>query len=198
VIEVSRMRAHAKKRLRLQEQIRQLLVVDPDLGEAVLRTVVYAAESKHAARQWRRLLPEASLRLGAGTAPTRDAAAPSGDLALDAGPEPSQAAALDADAEPGGPAPAPSQDPRRAETEPAWSADAEVLTAALYALAAAEGIPLKADSKELFAAFRASSAEHGEVLLVDGMPDPTFTDKWTDLGGEELLAPASKNPGRPS
>ena len=60
VIAVSRMRAHAKKRLRLQAQIRQLLVLDPDLGEAVLRTVVYAAESKHAARQWRRLLPEAS------------------------------------------------------------------------------------------------------------------------------------------
>jgi hypothetical protein len=60
VIAVSRMRAHAKKRLRLEAQIRQLLVQDPDLGEAVLRTVVYAAESKHAARQWRRLLPEAA------------------------------------------------------------------------------------------------------------------------------------------
>ena len=60
VIAVSRMRAHAKKRLRLQAQIRQLLILDPDLGEAVLRTVVYAAESKHAARQWRRLFPEAS------------------------------------------------------------------------------------------------------------------------------------------
>jgi hypothetical protein len=60
VIAVSRMRAHAKRRLRLQAQIRQLLVLDPDLGEAVLRTVVYAAESKLAARQWRRLLLEAS------------------------------------------------------------------------------------------------------------------------------------------
>jgi hypothetical protein len=60
VIAVSRMRAHAKKRLRLQAQIRQLLILDPDLGEAVLRTVVYAAESKHAARQWRQLLPEAA------------------------------------------------------------------------------------------------------------------------------------------
>ena len=60
VIAVSRMRAHAKKRLRLEAQLQQLLVLDPDLGEAVLRTVVYAAESKHAARQWRRLLPEPS------------------------------------------------------------------------------------------------------------------------------------------
>jgi hypothetical protein len=64
VIAVSRMRAHAKKRLRLQAQIRQLLLLDPDLGEAVLRTVVYAAESKHAARQWRQLLPEASIAGG--------------------------------------------------------------------------------------------------------------------------------------
>ena len=57
LLEISRMRAHAGKRLRLVVLIERLLTVDPDRGEAMLRTIVYAAESKTAARQWRALLP---------------------------------------------------------------------------------------------------------------------------------------------
>ena len=33
--------------------------------------------------------------------------------------------------------------------------------------------------------------EIGAVLLVDGMPEPTFTTKWANLGGE-------RGPRRPS
>jgi hypothetical protein len=57
LLAISRMRAHAKKRLRLVALVERLLHVDPDCGEALLRTIVYAAESKTAARQWRTLLP---------------------------------------------------------------------------------------------------------------------------------------------
>jgi hypothetical protein len=57
LLEISRMRAHAKPRLRLVALIKRLLTVDPDCGEAMVRTIVYAAESKTAARQWRALMP---------------------------------------------------------------------------------------------------------------------------------------------
>jgi len=71
---------------------------------------------------------------------------------------------------------------------PAEAADVDALMAAVRALAAAKGIPLKADPKELLAAFRTSLAERGEVLLVDGMPEPTFTTKWADLDGEQVAS----------
>ncbi len=65
LLEISRMRAHATKRLQLVDLIKRLLAFDPDCGEAMLRTIVYAAERKTAARQWRALLPAEQRCVGA-------------------------------------------------------------------------------------------------------------------------------------
>ena len=81
------------------------------------------------------------------------------------------------------------------------AADVDALMAAVRSLAAAKGIPLKSDPNELLAAFRTSLAEHGEVLLVDGMLEPTFTPKVADLDGDRglfALADRAAAPGRPS
>jgi hypothetical protein len=73
VLELGKMRSHAKARGRLERELRGLAVVDKRQAESILARLIYSADSKAKARRWRAFAGELGLSVGALPAPARAA-----------------------------------------------------------------------------------------------------------------------------